>query len=143
VFEITETAVFENIEKAKCVIHKIHALGFRFSMDDFGIGYSSLVILRELPISQIKIDRSFVSEYHQKESNRTIIYTLIRLAQDLNLSVVAEGVEVCSVEQALGEIGCHYTQGFLRFPPEPLHRLLYNEQFRNHLEPMLPEPPQQ
>ncbi|WP_159439466.1 putative bifunctional diguanylate cyclase/phosphodiesterase [Vibrio spartinae] len=143
VFEITESAVFEDIEKAKCMINKIHALGFQFSMDDFGIGYSSLVILRELPISQIKIDRSFVSEYHQKESNRTIIYALIRLAQDLNLSVVAEGVEVCSVEQALGKIGCHYTQGFLRFPPEPLHHLLYNEQFRKYLEPMLPERPQQ
>ncbi|MDW6093316.1 putative bifunctional diguanylate cyclase/phosphodiesterase [Vibrio rhizosphaerae] len=139
VFEITESAVFEDIEKAKSVIHKIHALGFRFSIDDFGIGYSSLVILRELPISQIKIDRSFVTEYHQKESNRTIIYALVRLAQDLNLSVVAEGVEVYSVEQALGKIGCHYTQGFLHFPPEPLHHLLYNEQFRNHLEPMLPE----
>ncbi|SJN55482.1 Cyclic di-GMP phosphodiesterase Gmr [Vibrio ruber DSM 16370] len=142
IFEITESAVFEDIEKAKCVIHKIHALGFRFSIDDFGIGYSSLVILRELPVTQIKIDRSFVMEYHQKESNRNIIYALVRLAEDLNLSVVAEGVEVYSVEQALGKIGCHYTQGFLHFPPEPLHRLLYNDQFRNHLEPMLPEQPQ-
>ncbi|MDW6004417.1 putative bifunctional diguanylate cyclase/phosphodiesterase [Vibrio mangrovi] len=139
VFEITESAVFEDIDKAKRVIHEMHALGFRFSIDDFGTGYSSLIILRELPVKQIKIDRSFIIEYHQKEANRTIVYALIRLAQDLNLSVVAEGVEAGSVEQALIKLGCNYIQGFLYFRPEPLHRLLYNEQFRNHLKPESPQ----
>jgi diguanylate cyclase (GGDEF)-like protein len=129
VFEITEGAVFEDIDKAKRVTHEMNALGFSFSIDDFGTGYSSLIILRELPIKQIKIDRSFVIEFHQKEANRTIIYALIRLAKDLHLSVVAEGVETSSVEQALIELGCNYLQGYLYFRPEPLNRLLHNTHF--------------
>ncbi|MEI8634560.1 EAL domain-containing protein [Vibrio sp. PP-XX7] len=81
-------------------------------------------MLRELPIQQIKIDRSFIIDFNQSEANRTIIYALIRLAKDLRLSVVAEGVEGYDVEEALVSLGCTYLQGYLYSKPISLGDLL-------------------
>jgi diguanylate cyclase (GGDEF)-like protein/PAS domain S-box-containing protein len=114
--EITESSVMEKVEDtiAKMTALKVHSVGF--SIDDFGTGYSSLSHLRRLPLDQLKIDRSFVNDVLTDETDASIARAIITLGQNLNLAVIAEGVETQAQLEFLEEAGCHAYQGFLFSP---------------------------
>lgn len=111
-FEITETLLAENIDEVTYIIKEIKKLGIRFSMDDFGTGYSSLSYLRELPIDELKIDRTFVSRLGENESDKKMVTTIFTLAKIFNLEVVSEGIETGEQFAFLLEHHCHIFQGF-------------------------------
>ncbi|QSX34981.1 bifunctional diguanylate cyclase/phosphodiesterase [Shewanella avicenniae] len=123
IFEITETDVVDDLQKAKVVMSKLNQMGFEFSVDDFGTGFSSLVLLRELPISQIKIDRSFVNNFLINDVSRAIVCHIIELATELNCSVVAEGVENSADAAELRRLGAELHQGWFYTEALPLAKL--------------------
>lgn len=116
--EVTEGVVMDTSEKTLQVLANLKSLGFHLSIDDFGTGYSSLRYLKDLPISELKIDRSFIIEIPEVgtagDFARTAIpRAIIRLASELNLAVVAEGVETEHQRDFLSENGCDVIQGYL------------------------------
>lgn len=113
--EITETAMVENIEYAIKVMDELKTLGIKMSIDDFGTGYSSLSYLHQLPISSLKIDRSFVMRID--EGNTEIVETIVRLAQSLNLEIIAEGVETNEQINFLKQMACNFGQGYFYAKP--------------------------
>ncbi|HEX8492471.1 MAG TPA: EAL domain-containing protein [Pyrinomonadaceae bacterium] len=115
--EITETVVMENIETAAAMLKQLQALGVELSIDDFGTGYSSLSYLHRFPSSTLKIDRSFVSRMMDQSENVEIVRTIAVLAQNLDMNVVAEGVETEEQVIQLKALGCEYAQGFYFFRP--------------------------
>jgi diguanylate cyclase (GGDEF)-like protein len=119
IFEITETTIMSDPEYAMETINRISRMGIRFSIDDFGTGYSSLSYLKRLPISEIKIDKSFVMDMLRNESDEVIVRTTIDLAHNLGLKVIAEGVENEETLMVLQKLGCDVAQGF--FIGEPLN----------------------
>lgn len=118
--EITESAVMLDPEGAQQVLRQIRDLGVNIAMDDFGTGYSSLSYLRRFPINKLKVDRSFVFEIENSEDDAAIVRTIINMAENLNLSVLAEGVETEPQRDSLAAWGCHEFQGFLFARPMPL-----------------------
>jgi len=110
--EITESAVIENTRTVTEMILELRKLGIRLSMDDFGTGYSSLSYLHNFPIHTLKIDRSFISNKGEVGDNE-IVRTIIMLARNLGLDVVAEGVETLEQLAYLRSLDCEYAQGFL------------------------------
>lgn len=111
IFELTESAIMLDPVGAKRKLNELHKIGIRFAIDDFGTGYSSLSYLKELPVSQLKIDKSFVA--HMAEaSNIAIVRSTIELAHNLDLYVVAEGVEDEVTAKLLRDMGCDVAQGF-------------------------------
>jgi diguanylate cyclase (GGDEF)-like protein/PAS domain S-box-containing protein len=110
--EITESVVMENAEATAATLQKLRELGIRLVVDDFGTGYSSLSYLQRFPISTLKIDRSFVSRMCDSEENSEIVRTIIALARNLGIEVVAEGVETAQQLAQLRGLGCGYVQGF-------------------------------
>lgn len=110
--EITESVVMENIHNAAEMLRQLRALGVQSSIDDFGTGYSSLSYLHRFPSSTLKIDRSFVCGMSDQSENMEIIRTILMLARNLNMSVVAEGAETEDQVAQLRALGCNYTQGF-------------------------------
>jgi len=110
--EITESMIMSDPERALATITQLSALGVRFSVDDFGTGYSSLAYLSRLPISELKIDRSFVSPMLYDSSDLIIVRSTINLAHDLGLTIIAEGVEDAPTLERLSELGCDRVQGF-------------------------------
>lgn len=118
IFEMTETSVAEDISYLINNMNTIKELGIRFSMDDFGTGYSSLSYLRQLPIDELKIDKSFISEIDETSSNnKCMVKTILDIAKNLNLTVVAEGVEEIVQEQFLQENHCDILQGYYYSKP--------------------------
>lgn len=111
--ELTETAVMADCASAIGILNELKALGVRLSLDDFGTGYSSLEHLRHLPFDSIKIDRSFIVGVGQQGNDRAIVKTIIALASNLNMSVIAEGVEQREQAEFLHAHACHEMQGFL------------------------------
>ena len=111
--ELTEAAIHADPAKAQAVLRTLSDMGVRLAVDDFGTGYSSLAVLRELPIREIKIDRSFVSGLTSSAADATIVRSTIGLAHDLDLSVVAEGIEDEVTLRRLAELGCDAGQGYL------------------------------
>jgi EAL domain-containing protein (putative c-di-GMP-specific phosphodiesterase class I) len=105
------------------MLSRITATGARLSIDDFGTGYSSLSYLQRFPVSEIKIDRSFVSDMADGGQNHAIVESTIHLAQSLGLSVVAEGIEDRRTADALRELDCEFAQGFFFAPPEPAEEI--------------------
>jgi len=99
-------------------------LGVRFSLDDFGTGFSSFVHLNSLPITLLKIDKSFVGGMEQREENRQLVHAMINLAHNLNLEVVAEGVETPEQLDLLRGFDCDQVQGYLISKPLPLAELV-------------------
>ena len=115
--EITETVGMIDAEGSLAVLEQLTALGIRLSVDDFGTGFSSLAYLKQLPVSAIKIDRSFVMEMDRDSSDRAIVRSTVDLARHLGMEVVAEGVESDASLAELRALGCHLAQGFAISPP--------------------------
>jgi len=131
--ELTESLLQNNFDATVSKMEELRAIGVRFSIDDFGTGYSSLAYLRRLPISVLKIDRSFVNDIDLDEGDRAICRTILALGRTLNLSVVAEGVETEGQLQFLLEEGCDSFQGFFFSKALPLQDL--HEKFLRSIEP--------
>ncbi|HZB46023.1 MAG TPA: EAL domain-containing protein [Pyrinomonadaceae bacterium] len=110
--EITESVVMENIDVATEMLRQLRALGVKLSIDDFGTGYSSLSYLHRFPIDTLKIDRSFVSRMTDNQENAEIVRTIVVLAQNLGMDVVAEGVETNDQLALLKKLGCENGQGY-------------------------------
>ncbi|MDD2458243.1 MAG: bifunctional diguanylate cyclase/phosphodiesterase [Eubacteriales bacterium] len=117
--EITETAAVSNFEQTIAVLGRLKELGFSIALDDFGTGYSSLTYLRKLPIDRIKIDRSFLRDIIGDHNHRTIYQSIVTLAHQLGLEVVAEGVETVEQLLMLKAIGCDFAQGYYLSRPLP------------------------
>ena len=111
-FELTETAAMAQPTRALDILTRLRIKGFRLSIDDFGTGYSSLVQLHRLPFSELKIDKSFVADCDRSRDSRMIVKTMIELGHNLEMSVVAEGVETDDVMQTLAGLGCDVAQGY-------------------------------
>jgi EAL domain-containing protein (putative c-di-GMP-specific phosphodiesterase class I) len=109
--------------RAVVVLSELRRMGVRLSIDDFGTGYSSLAYLKRLPVSEIKIDRSFVSNVAADEDDAAIVLSTIQLAQSLRLDVVAEGVETAATLDALASFGCRLVQGYYLTRPLPADEL--------------------
>ncbi|TKI53588.1 EAL domain-containing protein [Lysinibacillus mangiferihumi] len=119
VLEITESIAMY----AESMIEKLYALkkqGISLSMDDFGTGYSSLSYLNKYPLDSLKIDKSFVIGMNQDDENKALVKTIIAIAKQLDLKVIAEGVEGAEEYEFLAEIGCDYAQGYLYSRPLPV-----------------------
>ncbi|HKZ79201.1 MAG TPA: EAL domain-containing protein [Pyrinomonadaceae bacterium] len=115
--EITESAVMENVETAIKMLKHLRDLGVQLSMDDFGTGYSSLSYLHRFPINTLKIDRSFITRMVENTENAEIVRTICGLAQNLEMDVVAEGVETTEQLAILRALGCKYAQGYFFSKP--------------------------
>jgi EAL domain-containing protein (putative c-di-GMP-specific phosphodiesterase class I) len=116
-FEITESAIISDPVGTKDVIRRLKELGTGIAIDDFGTGYTSLAYLARLPITQLKIDRSFVLNMHRNADDAAIVRSMITLGHDLDLEVVAEGVENEDAYDQLARLGCDTIQGYLLSPP--------------------------
>lgn len=110
--EITETAVMADAQRALEVLKRLSAMGVRLAIDDFGTGYSSLAYLKRLPVDELKIDKSFVTDMTQEENDAVIVRSTIDLAHNMGLKVVAEGVQDAETFKMLSELGCDVAQGF-------------------------------
>jgi diguanylate cyclase (GGDEF)-like protein/PAS domain S-box-containing protein len=110
--EVTESAVMSDPARAKTILTRLHELGVRISIDDFGTGYSSLAYLKELPVDEVKVDRSFVKEMATNERDACIVRSVIDLGHNLGLNIVAEGVEDPLALDLLRAWGCDLAQGF-------------------------------
>ncbi len=117
--EITETVAIEDVNYAIRTIENLKKFGILFSLDDFGTGYSSLNYLKQLPVDNLKIDKSFMEAVTVDNEDRKIVETIISLAQALNMLVVAEGVEQNEQEEMLKRMNCNKAQGFLYSRPVP------------------------
>lgn len=118
--ELTESMLLRNVEDTINTMNALKQIGVQFSLDDFGTGYSSLQYLKRLPLDQIKIDRSFVRDIASGTSDREIVGTIIAMAQNLYLDVIAEGVETKEQLQLLLGKGCTHFQGCLFGEPVPI-----------------------
>ena len=118
--ELTESLVLDNVEEVIGKMHALRALGVRFSMDDFGTGYSSLSYLKRLPLDQLKIDQSFVRDIVTDPGDAVIVKTIIGMAHNLGLEVIAEGVETEAQRSLLLNYDCRVFQGYLFSRPLPL-----------------------
>ena len=131
--EITESYIMENTEAAVATMNRLRALGIELSLDDFGTGYSSLSYLHRLPIDYLKIDRSFVSRMAESKENAEIVYTIIKLAQNLKMKVIAEGIETDEQLAQLHLLNCEFGQGYYFSKPLEAEktRIFIEETFEN------------
>jgi len=120
--EMTESIGLVDLHKAKLVFHALNAAGFEISVDDFGVGYSSLSYLPQLPLCELKIDRSFISALDEP-GTLAVVRTIIQLAENLNLRTVAEGIEEERHIEILRNLGCKVGQGFYYYKPMPLQEI--------------------
>ncbi|HTP21051.1 MAG TPA: EAL domain-containing protein [Solirubrobacteraceae bacterium] len=121
--EITESTMLSDPVRTKRVLDKLSAMGIALSIDDFGTGYSSLSYLSQLPVNEIKIDRSFVMNMADSDNDAVIVRSTIDLARNLGLHVVAEGVETAQAWDKLSELGCTLAQGYYLSRPVPAAEL--------------------
>jgi diguanylate cyclase (GGDEF)-like protein len=121
--ELTESMLIADPRRARQVMSDLRAMGIGLSLDDFGTGYSSLAQLTDLPVDELKVDRSFVARLHEDPAAAAIVTSTVRLAHDLGLRVVAEGVENEVVLDRLDVLGCDVVQGFLFGQPVPPEQL--------------------
>jgi len=119
--ELTESLIVKNIDEVIEKINALKVLGITFSLDDFGIGQSSLSVLKRLPLDELKIDRSFIKDIVHNNYDSFIVQTIINMGKNLSHSVIAEGVEMQQQMAMLQNMGCHAFQGYLFSRPLPLH----------------------
>ena len=117
--EITEDALLQHPDTATAVARRLRALGVLLSLDDFGVGYSSLLHLREIPLDSIKIARGFAGDVDSDPDTEEFMRALLALGRDLGLRVVVEGVERREQAEVLRRIGCTHAQGYLFGRPVP------------------------
>ncbi len=117
--ELTESAIMADPEQATSTLDRLVAQGARVSIDDFGTGHSSLAYLRHLPVSELKVDRSFVDGIARAPQDRVIVEAAIQLGHSFDLTVVAEGVESAQIGNLLRALGCDQAQGYLYGRPQP------------------------
>ena len=115
--EITESYIMETSETAVRIMNRLRSLGVGISLDDFGTGYSSLSYLHRLPVDYLKVDRSFVSQMTDSQENREIVRTIIKLAQNLKMKTIAEGIETADQLAHLKNLHCEYGQGYFFSKP--------------------------
>jgi len=133
IVEITESAMLDDMERARRIILRCHELGVRVAADDFGTGYSSLTYLKYLPLNSLKIDRSFVTDLPHNQVDRDIISGIVSIAHALNLLVVAEGAENEEQLETLRALGCDQLQGYVINPPMPLEEVMdWEERYQAH-----------
>ncbi len=128
--EITESTAMENAEQTIKILNKLKKIGVQLSMDDFGTGYSSLSYLHRLPFDTLKIDRSFVYSVGDNGENSEILQTIILLAKNLKMRVIAEGIETEAQLALLQNLGCDFGQGYLMAKPMPkgdAEKMLYQK----------------
>ncbi|MFL6651047.1 MAG: EAL domain-containing protein [Sulfurifustaceae bacterium] len=121
--EITEGAVMEDPEAALAILQRLRAMGIALFIDDFGTGYSSLSYLKKLPVDSVKIDKSFVIDMSTQQDSQSIVRSTVSLGHELNLKVVAEGVQDQTTFDRLVMLGCDVAQGFFISPPLPAEAL--------------------
>ena len=119
VIEVTETSVFGDTPAAALQLRRLRTEGCHVAIDDFGTGFASMAYLRNLPTNSIKIDKLFIRDVDRSEEGRIIVSAIIRMAQDLNLAVVAEGVESMEELATIRQLGATYAQGYLLARPMP------------------------
>jgi EAL domain-containing protein (putative c-di-GMP-specific phosphodiesterase class I) len=124
VLEITESVVMEDPEYALGVLHEIAEMGITLSIDDYGTGFSSLSYLKQYPVKELKIDKSFVLNMAEDKEDAIIVHSTIELAHNLGLTVVAEGVESEAILHKLKEFGCDIAQGYYISRPLPVEKFL-------------------
>ncbi len=124
VVEVTESVLIEDEAHVTGILERIRARHVAVSMDDFGTGFSSLAYLRKIPLDELKVDRSFVSALEDDAKSRTIVDTIVHLADQLAIRTVAEGVETPGQARILRQLGCHTLQGYLYGRPMPVRQLL-------------------
>jgi len=130
VLEVTESAMMADPDAALAILSRLHAMGVTLSIDDFGTGYSSLDYLKRLPVSELKIDKSFVLNMADERQDHKIVRSIIDLAHNLDMQVVAEGIENQAVFDMLADMGCDIGQGFYMARPMPVSALpLWLEEF--------------
>ncbi len=122
--EITESAVMQNVDYAVCVLTDLKKLGVHLSVDDFGTGYSSLSYLKKFPIDLLKIDRSFITDIPKDSDDIAIVSAVVSMAHNLNLKVLAEGVETLEQKDFLHSVSCDEFQGFYFSRPVAAHHIL-------------------
>ena len=122
--ELTEGMMMNHAEQVIPVMRSLRRRGFKISVDDFGMGYSSLSRLKDLPISSLKIDRSFVHGLPNDHQDRAIVQTIVDIGRNMNLDVIAEGVETDAQLHHLRRLGCALVQGYLTGRPMPLEALI-------------------
>lgn len=110
--ELTENVIFNNLERVQEVVRELHLYGFSVAMDDFGSGYSSLNLLKDLHFDTIKLDKEFLNEFEENPRSRCIIEGAVKMLKTLGVRVVAEGVETREQADFLRETGCDLAQGF-------------------------------
>jgi EAL domain-containing protein (putative c-di-GMP-specific phosphodiesterase class I) len=121
--ELTENLIVKNTELTLKTMKKLKGLGINIAIDDFGTGYSSLGYLKDLPIDTLKIDKTFIKDMTVDDA--AITNTIITLAQNLNLDVIAEGVETKEQVDFLSDRNCHLMQGFFFSRPIPAEEITY------------------
>jgi diguanylate cyclase (GGDEF)-like protein len=138
--EITESTIMSHQKRALEALEALRTLGVGLVLDDFGTGYSSLTFLRGLPVQKIKIDKSFVEDMDTSVSDGVIVRSLVDLAHNLGLAVIAEGVENEAVLRRLDELGCDAAQGFHLSPPRTADELAQMLDERARVRPRAPRP---
>lgn len=131
--EVTEGILIHKIDEAIVTMTRLAEHGISFSLDDFGTGYSSISYLKQLPVSVLKIDQSFVRDLTYDRNDRVLVETIVTMARLLGLEVVAEGVEEQAQFDLLQEYGCHYFQGYYCSPAVPLER--FNDMLKSQKAP--------
>lgn len=122
--ELTESAIMTDPVRAQETLQKLYDLGIRISIDDYGTGYSSLAYLKKLPLDKLKIDKSFVMDMINNENDALIVHSTIKLAHNLGLKVIAEGVENKETLESLKNMGCDYAQGYYISRPIPAEDII-------------------
>jgi EAL domain-containing protein (putative c-di-GMP-specific phosphodiesterase class I) len=134
--EITESLLMENLEGSAVILSELDALGIALSIDDFGTGFSSLARLKNFPLDELKIDKSFVDGLGNSHQDSSIVDATITLAHALGLTTTAEGVETVRQNEILTELGCDKAQGYLIYRPETAEAMA--ETLRRSLTPRQP-----
>jgi diguanylate cyclase (GGDEF)-like protein/PAS domain S-box-containing protein len=122
--EITETNIMKNIEKSSEMLQKMREFGFEIELDDFGTGYSSMSYIKKLPISRIKIDKSFVDDILEDRSDIKIIEAMVLMAKSFDYETIAEGIETREQEEVLKDLGVDFGQGFYFSKPKRIEELI-------------------